>query len=140
MLHVEVARLWSRGIIQLFTDSKAQYDPETNSLTKLGRNLKVGDSILRRVDQEGRQRRVYYTWRVVELSYKEALSIDELKVGREYGIFVSATQTVGAFKLEGVNLETKVGLRGCNLNIDFELATQSFLAHSTDVFVPIPRS
>ena len=113
MLHVEVARLWSRGIIQLFTDSKAQYDPETNSLTKLGQNLKVGDSILRQVDEEGRQRREYYTWRVAELSYKEALRIDELKVGRDYGVFVSATQTVGSFKLESVNLETKVGQCCC---------------------------
>ena len=49
MLHVEVSRLWSRGIIQLFTGSRVQYDRATNSLTKYGEYLKVGDLILLRV-------------------------------------------------------------------------------------------
>jgi len=43
MLHVEVSRLWSRGVITVYTDSKAQYDLATNSLTKFGTSLKDDD-------------------------------------------------------------------------------------------------
>jgi hypothetical protein len=108
MLHLEVSRLWSRGVIELFTDSRAQYDHKTNSLTKFGKNLKVGDLMLRHFDEEGHQCRDYHCWRVVELVYTEGLSIEDLKVGHEYGVFVREKQAVESFELESVDLDSKV--------------------------------
>lgn len=111
MLHVEVSRLWSRGIIELFTDCRAQYDPKTNSLTKFGAYLKVGDMILLPVDEEGRNSREYHSWKVAELVHREALSIHELKVGNEYGVFVRDKQSIHSFKLDRVDLVSKVRKR-----------------------------
>jgi len=109
MLHVEVSRLWSRSVVTVYTDSKAHYDVESNSLTKYGENLKVGDLISRRVDEDGRPSPdKYHSWRVVELTYTEHLTIDDLRVGNEYGVFVRAHQAILPFKLVVVDLESKV--------------------------------
>ena len=40
MLHIEVSKMWSKGLIQLHTDSRLMYDPMSNSLTKLGEHLR----------------------------------------------------------------------------------------------------
>jgi hypothetical protein len=131
MLHIEVSRLWSRGIIQLFTGSRAQYDEPTNALTKYGEYLKVGDSILRRIDEEGGPCIDYHRWRVAELRYREALSINELKVGDEYCVFVRDKQAVKSFMLESVDLDSKVSsgmfptlsiANGCSLSIHRHIA------------------
>ena len=108
MLHVEVSRLWSRGIIELFTDSRAQYDHETNSMTKFGEFLKVGDVVYRNIDAEGHASECSQSWKVVELVYTESLSINELRVGQIYGIFVREKHSVQTFVLESVDLESKV--------------------------------
>lgn len=108
MLHIEVSRLWSRGVIQLFSDSRAQYDQKSNSMTKFGEYLKAGDRIFRNADAQGRSSKDPHCWRVVELLYTEGLSIDALRVGQNYGIFVRDKRAVQSFKLESVDLESKV--------------------------------
>ena len=73
MLHVEVSKLWSKGLIQCFTNSKAKYDVASNSLTKSAEALKIDDKILRRVDPEGRPSKEYYSWKIVDLVHTQAL-------------------------------------------------------------------
>lgn len=110
MLHVEVSRLWSRGLVTVFTDSKAYYDVDTNSLIKYGENLKVGDVVKRKVDPAGRACREVHNWRVAELTYTKPLGIDELRVGVDYGVYMSVDQVVRPFRLVGVDLDSKVRL------------------------------
>jgi hypothetical protein len=107
MLHVEVSRLWSKGVIQCFTDSKSQYDPETNSLTKLGEYLKVRDLILRRVDPDGNPSDKHFSWRVADRVFTKALGVDDLRVGAEYGVYIRLKSAVLPFKLTGVDLESR---------------------------------
>jgi hypothetical protein len=108
MLHTEVSRLWSKGVINVFTDSRAAYDPVTNSLTKFGENLKVDDIILRRVNENGCPCGEYHSWKVAELVYTRSLGIDDLRVGEEYGVYIRLEQAVLPFKLVGVDLDQKV--------------------------------
>ena len=107
MLHVEVSKLWSKGVIECFTDSKASYDLETNSLTKFGGALKIGDLILRRIDQNGNPSKKHYSWRVVEQMFTQALGLDDLRVGMEYGVYIQKKNAVLPFKLTGVDLESR---------------------------------
>lgn len=110
MLHVEVSRLWSKGVIEVFTDSKAQYDVASNSLTKAGEQLKVGDAILRRVDPDGKRSKDYYRWIVRELEYIPPLGLDDLRVGEEYVVYVQQENSVLPFKLDKVDLSTRMYL------------------------------
>lgn len=107
MLHVGVSRLWSKGVIEVFTDSKAQYDVNSNSLTKAGEQLKIGDEILRRVDPDGNPSREYYRWIVRELVYITPLGLDDLRVGEEYVVYVQKEKAVLPFKLEQVDLSSR---------------------------------
>jgi hypothetical protein len=107
-LHIEVSRFWSRGIISVYTDARAKYDPASNSLVKKGENLKVGDVILRAVDKEGYVAEMDNKWKVVELIYTELLNVDDLRVGREYCVYSKAEQAVLPYALTEVDLETKV--------------------------------
>jgi hypothetical protein len=108
MLHTEVSRLWSKGVINVFTDSRAGYDPDTNALTKFGENLKADDVIYRRVNEDGNTCDDYHSWRVAELVYTRSLGIDDLKVGEEYGVYIRLEQAVLPFKLVGVDLDQQV--------------------------------
>lgn len=107
VLHVEISRFWSKGLISVFTDSRSQFDPATNSLTKLGENLKVGDVILRKLDCDGHPCSANRPWRVVELVYAKLLGVDDLKVGEEYGVYYRPEQAVFPFKLVEVDLDSK---------------------------------
>ena len=78
MLHVEVSKLWSKGLIEVHTNSRASYDPQSNSVVKLGKHLKEGDLITRKVDADGKVSHGSHAWRVVELRYTESLSADDL--------------------------------------------------------------
>lgn len=108
MLHIEVSRFWSRGIITVYTDARAKYDPASNSLVKAGGNLKVGDVLIRNVDKEGYVSQSENKWKVVELVYTELLDVDDLRVGREYCVYSKAEQAVLPFALTEVDLESKV--------------------------------
>lgn len=107
MLHVEVSRLWSKGVIEVFTESKAQYDVATNSLTKQGEQLKIGDNILRRVDPNGKPSKEFYRWKVQDLKYVQALGLDDLRIGEEYGVYVRLENSVLPFTLASVDLQTR---------------------------------
>jgi hypothetical protein len=108
ILHVEVSRLWSKGLISIFTDSRSQFDPTLNALTKSGENLKVDDIILYKFDPSGLPCHKEYPWKVVELSYSKVLDINDLKVGVEYGVYYRLDEAVLPFKLKSVNLDTKM--------------------------------
>ncbi|KAL3916452.1 MAG: hypothetical protein SGILL_005172 [Bacillariaceae sp.] len=108
ILHVAVSRLWSKGVIEVFTDSKAQYDVASNSLTKAGDQLKIGDEILRRVDPEGHPSKEYYRWKVQHLDYIQPLGLDDLRVGEEYVVYVQQENAVLPFKLAEVDLNTRL--------------------------------
>jgi hypothetical protein len=107
VLHVEVSRFWSKGLIAVFTDSRSQFDPTTNSLTKVGENLKVDDVVLKKLDRNGLVCTKDYPWKVVELVYTKLLEIDDLKVGETYGVYYRAEQVVLPFRLIQVDLDTK---------------------------------
>lgn len=105
---MEVSRFWSKGLISVFTDSRSQFDPSTNALTKVGENLKVGDIVLRKLDPNGLPCREDRTWKVVELLYTKLLDINDLKVGDEYGVYYRQEQVVLPFRLSAVDLRTKL--------------------------------
>ena len=108
ILHVEVSRLWSKGLISIFTDSRSQFDPTLNALTKYGENLKVDDIILHKLDPSGLPCHKEYPWKVVELVYSKVLDRNDLKVGMEYGVYYRLDEAVLPFKLKSVNLDTKM--------------------------------
>ena len=107
MLHCELSKLWSKGVLQCYTNSKAQYDHKTNNLTKEGGALKVEDLILRRVDPNGNASKEYFSWKIVDLVYTQSLGLDDLRIGEEYGVYVRLENAVHPFKLTGVDLESR---------------------------------
>jgi hypothetical protein len=107
MLHVEVAKMWSKGLLAVYSDSKSTYDPKTNSLAKLGVHLKINDAILRRVNEEGRRSNEYHSWKVVEIERADSLGREELKLGEAYGIYVRSENAVMPHMLTGIDLQTQ---------------------------------
>jgi hypothetical protein len=107
MLHVEVSRMWSKDVIQCYTDSKSQYDIASNGLTKFGGALKVQDRILRRVDPDGNRVKGYYSWKIADLVYVQPLGLDDLRVGEEYAVYIRLKNAVLPFKLTGVDLQSR---------------------------------
>lgn len=106
MLHVEVSKMWSKGLVQNHTQAGARYDLEENSLTKQGNALKIDDLIHRRVDPNGNRCEGYYSWRVADIEYNQALSTDQLQIGSEYGIYIRVENAVRKFQLMGVDLSS----------------------------------
>jgi len=107
MLHVEVSKLWSKGLIECYTDSRAQFDLESNSLTKQGLHLKLNDQILRRVDPCGELSNKYFSWKIADFTHAKPLQADGLVVGREYGVFIGTKKKIMPFAL--ATLDTKAG-------------------------------
>ena len=107
MLHIEVSKMWSKGLLQLHADSRLSYDSKSNSLAKYGEHLKLDDGVLRSKDENGNDTFDSIPWKVVELKYKKSLSIDEIKVGEEYGIYVRLENAVLPFTLAEVDEETQ---------------------------------
>jgi hypothetical protein len=104
MLHTEVCRLWSKDLITVYTDSPAMYDHNSNTLTKLGENLKKDDLIRLRLGDPC----TTLTWKVVELLYAKSLGVDDLKVGESYFVYNRNEQAVLPYRLMVVDLESKV--------------------------------
>ena len=108
MLHIELSRLWSKGLIAVYTDSKASYDIERNTVVKLGKNLKKGDSVLRKVDGDGMRSEQDHTWKVSDILFTESLRREELELGRNYGIFTRSLESIMPYRLVGINLDTEM--------------------------------
>ena len=84
MLHDEVTRLWSKGLISVYTESKAQYDPTRNTILKDGSSLKIGDLIKRDVTNDGdKTKKEDVTWKVINVLYTETINLETLTVGSE---------------------------------------------------------
>lgn len=107
ILHMEVSRLWSKGLISVFADAKTKFDSDANQIIKLGKYLKIDDLILRSVDENGRSSRKQYTWRVSGLVYSQPLGLDEIKVGEEYAVYVREESALLPFKFIKCCLKTK---------------------------------
>ncbi len=107
MLHREVTKLWSKGIIEVKLETKVFYDTQLNSLVKLGENLEVGDKVFRRVDPMGKPSKELHRWTVAETQDAEKLEVGDLCVGREYEIYVKREKAVHPFKLSEVDLYTR---------------------------------
>lgn len=107
MLHVEVSKMWSKGLVTVYTDAMAMYDFATNSLAKYGKHLKLDDGILRRVNQEGRKGNSYHSWKVVKVEREESLEARELTLGTEYGIYIQKEDKVLPHVFTGVDLQTE---------------------------------
>jgi len=106
MLHIEISKLWSKGLIQVYTGSRASYDAETNSVIKFGKHLKVGDFIYRNVDRYGKKSADKHSWKVFDLKYTGTLDYTNLQIGHEYGVFSRKEQAVLPFVLVSINLQT----------------------------------
>jgi hypothetical protein len=106
MLHTEVSKMWSKGLIQVHTDSQTKFDVETNALTKFGEHLKLHDQILRRFDEDGRRSTRFHPWKVVDLIYVQPLSILDLRIGQEYGVYMRSEDSLVPFKLTSIDLES----------------------------------
>lgn len=107
MLHVEVSKMWSKGLIMVHSDSRSMYDPASNSIAKLGEHLKVEDIILRRMNEEGRKVNAYHSWKVVDVQYTDSLSVSDLKIGEEYVIYVRLHHDLLPYKLMAIDLTTE---------------------------------
>lgn len=107
VLHTEVSRLWSKGLISILSDSKAQFDHNSNRLTKFGRHLKVNDNILRQVDENGAPSAERYIWKIANLIYAQPLCLDDLRVENEYGVYLREHNAVLPFKLVNVCLRSR---------------------------------
>jgi hypothetical protein len=108
MLHVEMSKMWAKGLIQVHTDSMSKYDHVTNSLTKFGEHLKVDDGILRRVDENGMRVNRHHSWKVVDIVYTQALAVEELTIGMEYGVYNRLDNAVFPYRLTGVDLDSMI--------------------------------
>ena len=108
MLHIEVSRLWSKGIISVYTDARCNYDHETKSIVKEGANLKKGDKVFRQVDPDGNMSTRMHTWKVADTMFTTGLRSEDLTIGAEYGVFVRSEENVVPFKLVVINLDLKM--------------------------------
>lgn len=88
MLHVEVSKMWSKGLIAVYTGSKASYDHVSNTVSKLGKHLRVGEDILRPFDEGGHRTHVLQRWTVVEIKRIQPITAKEVVIGEEYGIYL----------------------------------------------------
>lgn len=107
LLHSEVSRLWSKGLLSVCSESKAKFDSGSQRLVKLGRHLKANDVFLRMRDQNNVVSNRYQSWRVVHLIYSQPLGLDDLQIQQEYGVYVRQENAVLPFKLQSVCLASK---------------------------------
>ena len=131
ILHTEVSRLWSKGLLTVFTESKAQYDPLEKGLVKVGRNLKVDDIVLWHVDEHGQPSIDAHRWRVAKLSFSVPLGVSDLKVGSEYCVWIRRKRKVLPFMLTKVDLASKVySFRSLSTEIaDLDVSLQNLVRH-----------
>ena len=80
VLQIEVNRLASVGLLTQQSQSKMQYDPVTQNLSKLGCHLKVGDLVLRNVSPELQSMgdNAACVWKVTSLDYAEPVGFDAI--------------------------------------------------------------
>jgi len=107
ILHKEITKLWSKGIIRVCMGSKAFYDADLNSFVKLGEHLELGDKVLRRVDPTGKACKEFHRWTVSDVKDAETLGVLELCAGEEYDVYVKRVKDVVPFKLTKVDLYTR---------------------------------
>lgn len=113
MLHGEVTRLWSKGLVQIYTESKSGYDADRNQVLKEGVALKPGDLILR---DDGQENSV--TWRVTDVIYSQSIPTADLKLGDEYNVWVPAVRALKPFRLTRIDLEGEMKFKSLEEGIE----------------------
>ena len=73
----------------------------------MGKALKEGDLLRRKVDADGQASSEEHTWRVTELVHSKTLLAGELALGDTYGVYVPKLKQVLPFRLVGVNIATQ---------------------------------
>ena len=106
MLHVCVTKMWSKGLVECI-ESNAYYDSEVNALTIRGEDLKLGDSILRRIDPNGKRIEEQQSWKIVNLIHMKPIELEKLKTGAEYAVYIRHQDAVFPFKLSEVNVQAR---------------------------------
>lgn len=107
MMHVQVSKLLSRGLLQHDTNAGAQYSIETNTLTKKGAALKENDNVHRKFDPSGRACTETYIWKVAELVYNKPLPESAMELGKEYLIYVGKLKKSFPYRCTGIKLQLR---------------------------------
>jgi len=87
IMHLEVSKLWSRDLLEIYARSSANFDYKKNVMTKQGNALKERDLVKRRVDPNGEPSEEFHTWEVVQLIGNKTLSPDDMTPGRSYNVY-----------------------------------------------------
>jgi len=104
ILHQEVSRFWSKDLITVQTDPVTSYNTATNSFTKPGEMLEIGDIVRLQINGDGRS----YSWRVKQTGFGEPVKIHDLKVGEEYHLDATREKCMQPFLLEHIDRNSKV--------------------------------
>lgn len=87
MLHLEISKLWSEGLIQLHSRSGVKFNHKSITMTKKGDSLKENDLVQLEIDQEGRECTDKHTWRVKNLVPFKSLNSEDLELNKIYWIY-----------------------------------------------------
>ena len=102
MMHVQLTKLVTRGLVQHDSNAGCQCDVENGKLIKLGQALKVGDRVLRKFDRFGRPTSADQIWNVVELTFSKALPESALEIDKEYLVYVARLRKGLPYRLTGL--------------------------------------
>uniref|UniRef100_A0A7S2ETP3 Uncharacterized protein n=1 Tax=Ditylum brightwellii TaxID=49249 RepID=A0A7S2ETP3_9STRA len=103
IMHLEVSKLWSRDLLEIYARSSANFDYKKNVMTKLGNALKEKDLVKRRVDPNGEPSEEFHTWEVIQLISHETLSAGDLTLGGTYNVYIRQ-QGLIAMRLVSIDL------------------------------------
>ena len=73
VLHLQISKVWSLNLLDLFSKSNASFEYKKNIMTKRGDALKVDDLVKLRVDKDGRETGGLHTWRVTKMEPHETV-------------------------------------------------------------------
>ncbi len=107
VLHLEISKLWSLNLIQVYSKSSTQFDYKENVMTKRGEALKVHDLVRRRVDMNGNPSKRYHSWEVVELQLHQRLAPEEVSQGNYYFLYTRENASKGLKKFQLVGKDTQ---------------------------------
>ncbi len=66
--------------------------------------MKIDDLIRRRIDENGVPSDKHHLWKVVDLVYSQALALEDLHVGQEYGIYIRLDNALQPYILTGIDV------------------------------------
>jgi len=107
VLHLEISKLWSLDLLDLYSKSNASFDYKGNVMTKRGDALKVDDLVKLRIDKNGKDITGCKTWRVINLELHETVDHMDLSLDETYQLygreFISAYGGLKSVRLVAIN-------------------------------------